>query len=156
MLRSALHRAARVTGARCYHSPPLRDVRFLLYDVHDIEKHYGTLEHLSPCDRETIDMVIEATASLCTNELAPLNEVADQEGCTRVDAHQVTTPSGFKAAYYLFAQSGWQGLSFPERYGGQGLPLSLALVQSEMTATANWTWNMFPGLSKGCINTLVT
>jgi alkylation response protein AidB-like acyl-CoA dehydrogenase len=50
---------------------------------------------------------------------------------------------------------GWQGLSFPAEYGGQGLPLSLAILKSEMMATANWTWGMYPGLSKGCINTLL-
>jgi hypothetical protein len=27
---------------------------------------------------------------------------------------------------------------------------------SEIIATANWTWGMFPGLSKGCINTLLS
>jgi hypothetical protein len=35
------------------------------------------------------------------------------------------------------------------------LPLSVAILKSEMMATANWTWGMYPGLSKGCINTLL-
>ena len=51
--------------------------------------------------------------------------------------------------------TGLQGLSFPAEYGGQGLPLSVAILKSEMMATANWTWGMYPGLSKGCINTLL-
>jgi len=33
--------------------------------------------------------------------------------------------------------------------------MSLALMKSEMMATANWTWSMFPGLSKGAINTIM-
>ena len=130
-------------------------MRFLLYDVHDITSHYASLQSGQLCDRETLDLVVEASAALCTDELAPLNAAADREGCTLIDAHHVRTPAGFKAAYDLYRQSGWQGLSFPEQYGGQGLPLSLALVQSEMMAAANWTFLMFPGLSKGAINTLL-
>ena len=72
-----------------------------------------------------------------------------------MDEHTVTTPTGFKEAYSLYTESGWQGLSYPEELGGQGLPSSLALVQSEMIAAANWTFLMFPGLSKGCINTVI-
>lgn len=35
------------------------------------------------------------------------------------------------------------------------MPVSLSLFQSEMTGTANWTWTMYPGLSKGAINTIL-
>jgi len=113
------------------------------------------MRNTNPVDRETIDMVVDATTSLCENELAPLWAAGDREGCTWVDGTTVKTPSGFKEAYELFRDSGWQGLSFPEEYGGQGLPMSMALIQSEMTATANWTFTMFPGLSKGAINTII-
>eukprot|EP00966_Prymnesium_polylepis_P017601 405296-Prymnesium_polylepis.2 len=102
-----------------------------------------------------MDMVIDASASLCENELAPLNMGADREGCTWVDPVTIKTPAGFKEAYNLYTESGWQGLSYSEAWGGQGLPQSLALVQSEMIAAANWTFLMFPGLSKGAINTII-
>ncbi len=35
------------------------------------------------------------------------------------------------------------------------MPSSLGIFQADMTATANWTWTMYPGLSKGAINTLI-
>jgi len=129
-------------------------MRFLIYDVHKFEDHYEALRN-SECDKETVDMVIEATTQLCEQELAPLWANGDREGCTWVDGTTVTTPTGFKEAYDLFRNSGWQGLAFPEEFGGQGLPMSMALIQSEMTATANWTFTMFPGLSKGAINTII-
>ena len=100
-------------------------------------------------------MVIESTQTLCEKELAPLLSVADSEGCTWVDKHHVKTPPGFKAAYELWAESGWQGLMFPPQYGGQGMPASVGMIQGEMCATANYTWTMFPGLSKGAINTIL-
>ena len=52
---------------------------------------------------------------------------------------------GFKEAYDLYRESGWQGLCYPENLVGQGLPMSLALIQSEILAAANWTFLMFPG-----------
>lgn len=36
------------------------------------------------------------------------------------------------------------------------MPYSLALMSTEMAATANWTWTMYPGLSKGAINTIMS
>uniref|UniRef100_A0A7S2CNK4 Acyl-CoA dehydrogenase n=2 Tax=Octactis speculum TaxID=3111310 RepID=A0A7S2CNK4_9STRA len=99
-------------------------------------------------------MVLEATAQMCENDLAPLNETADQVGCQWIDEVTIKTPPGFKECYDMYTESEWQGLSFPPEFGGQGLPMSLALMHSEMIAAANWTWLMFPGLSKGAINTI--
>ena len=67
----------------------------------------------------------------------------------------MTTPKGFKDAYNQFVEGGWQGISYPEEYGGMNLPMSLNLVKSEMIGTANWPWAMYPGLTTGCINTLM-
>ena len=152
-----LQRAANPLGRaakRAYHAP-VREMRFVLHEVHEFEKHYESLGSETPCDRDTIDMVIDATQQLAENELAPINSNADSEGCTWVDGTTTTTPSGFKEAYKLYVENGWQGLSYPEKYGGQGLPMSLAMVQADFIAAANWTFLMFPGLSKGAINTLL-
>ena len=46
-------------------------------------------------------------------------------------------------------------MSFPVEYGGQGLPMSLNLFKSEMMGAANWSFTMYPGLSIGCINTIL-
>ena len=159
MLRPLLRRVATpltcvARGVRGYHAP-VREMAFLLNDVHDFPAHYERLAHGERCDRETMEMVIDASQQLCENELAPLLGVADSVGCKHVDAHTVETPPGFKEAYRLYAESAWQSLSFPPEYGGQGLPMSLALIQSEMMAAANYTFLMFPGLSKGAINTIL-
>jgi len=133
---------------------PLRDVRFLMNEMYDFQAHFATLSNGALADADTVDMILEGTADLCENVLAPLYLSGDQEGC-HFDNGNVTTPKGYKEAYDQFVQGGWQGLSYPEEFGGQGLPMSLNLIKSEMMGTANWSFTMYPGLSTGCMNTII-
>lgn len=133
---------------------PLRDMRFLLNEVFDYPAHYAGLSNGKDADKETVDAILEECAKLCEDVLAPLNLPGDEEGC-RFDNGEVRTPRGFKQAYEMYVAGGWQGLSHPAEYGGQGLPMSLGLIKSEMTGTANWSFTMYPGLSLGCMNTIM-
>ena len=142
---------------RTNYTAPMNEVRFLLNDVWDVPSHYEKMENTGGAyaDKDMTDAVLTEMAKFCENELSPLNECADKEGCTWVDEHTVTTPTGFKEAYAKYVEGGWQGLNYSEEYGGQGLPYSMSLFATEMAATANWTWTMYPGLSKGAINTII-
>ena len=133
---------------------PLRDIRFLMNEVFDYPAHYQTLSTGENADADTINMIIDGAADFCENVLSPLNQSGDEEGCHFKDG-EVTTPKGFKEAYDQFVQGGWQGLSYPEEFGGQGLPMSLNLIKAEMMGTANWSFTMYPGLSMGCMNTIM-
>ena len=133
---------------------PLRDMRFLMNEVLDYPAHYASLPNGKDADPEMVDAILEGAAQLCEDVLAPLNHSGDIEGC-HFENGAVTTPKGFKEAYQQFVEGGWQGLSFPTEFGGQGLPMSLNLFKSEMMGTANWSFAMYPGLSVGCINTLM-
>ena len=133
---------------------PLRDVRFLINEVLDYPAHYKTLSNGDLADADTIDMILDGAADYCENVLSPLYQSGDSEGCHWEDT-VVTTPKGYKEAYDQFVQGGWQGLSYPQEYGGQGLPMSLNLIKSEMMGTANWAFTMYPGLSTGCMNTIL-
>lgn len=133
---------------------PLRDMRFLINDVLDYPAHYAKLSNGAEATPEMVDAILEGAATLCEEVLSPLNATGDQEGCQLKDGI-VTTPKGFKEAYAEFVAGGWQGLSFPVEYGGQGLPMSLNLFKSEMMGAANWAFTMYPGLSIGCINTVL-
>jgi alkylation response protein AidB-like acyl-CoA dehydrogenase len=133
---------------------PLRDMRFLMNEVLDYPAHYASLPNGKDADPEMVDAILDGAAQLCEDVLAPLNHSGDIEGC-HFENGAVTTPKGFKEAYQQFVEGGWQGLSFPTEFGGQGLPMSLNLFKSEMMGTANWSFAMYPGLSVGCINTLM-
>ncbi|MCP4296593.1 MAG: acyl-CoA dehydrogenase [Proteobacteria bacterium] len=131
-----------------------KDIKFLLYEVFDYESHYKTLPGAEDLDQELISDIIDGIAEFAEKILSPLNQVGDEEGCRLVEG-KVITPTGFKEAYHEFITGGWPSLAHSEKYGGQGLPHSLGLLSQEMTATANWSWNMYPGLSHGAIATLV-
>jgi hypothetical protein len=131
---------------------PVKDIKFLMNDVYNFQKHYQTIPGGDEATEEMVDMILEAAASFSEDVIAPLYQSGD-EGC-RFDNGKVYTPKGFKEAYDQYVEGGWQSMATPVEYGGQGLPISLALAKSEMIGTANWSWGMYPGLSLGAMNTI--
>lgn len=127
---------------------PLREYRFLLKNVLDIER-YSNLPGFAEAPLDLIEQVLEEGAKFCEGVLAPLNKVGDEHGCVRNDDGSVTTPPGFKDAYKQFVEGGWPALSSDPTYGGQGMPHVVALAWNEMVASANMAFGMYPGLSHG-------
>ena len=85
--------------------------------------------------------------------LAPLNDSGDREGA-RLENGVVRTPAGFCDAYNTFVAGGWGGLSCPEDYGGQGLPLAVSAAVSEMWSAANLGFALCPMLTVGAVEAL--
>ena len=133
---------------------PLRDIRFLTNEVFNYPEHYKTLKSGENADPETVDMMLDSFADYCSNVLMPLYQSGDAEGC-HFDKGVVTTPKGFKEAYAMFVEAGYQAIPFPEEFGGLNMPMSVNLIKSEMMGTANWAFAMYPGLSVGCMNTIM-
>ncbi|MBO6198108.1 MAG: acyl-CoA dehydrogenase family protein, partial [Psychrobacter sp.] len=132
---------------------PLRDIQFVMHELLDSESHYKTLPAFQEADRELMDSLFEMAASFAENELSPLNQSGDAEGC-HFDNGTVTTPKGFKEAYKAYCELGFPALSAEEAFGGQNMPFSLSTVINEMVGTANWSFSMYPGLSHGAIQTI--
>jgi len=129
---------------------PLRDIGFVLNELIGLER-YANLEGFSEASRDLVAAILEEGAKLCENELAPLNPVGDEEGCTRHSDGSVTTPSGFREAYRKYVEGGWQGLTAPAEHGGQGLPAVLGFAFEEMMISANLAFAMYPGLTNGAV-----
>jgi len=132
---------------------PLRDMRFSLHEVFQYTRHTTDIGGFEEITDDLVDAVLEEAARFVEQELAPLNQIGDQQGCKWNDG-VVTTPEGFSDAYAKFVEGGWPGLSADPDYGGQGLPPSMATLVSEMAGTANWAWAMYPGLSHGAHATI--
>jgi 3-(methylsulfanyl)propanoyl-CoA dehydrogenase len=131
---------------------PLRDMRFVLHDYLDLAGEAGKLG-FAETSADLIDAVLEEGAKLAEEVLQPINLPGDREGC-RLENGVVSTPKGFKEAYKTYAEGGWGGLSADPKYGGQGLPRTLAMAISEMSSSANMAFAMYPGLSRGASSAL--
>ncbi|ADZ92129.1 acyl-CoA dehydrogenase C-terminal domain-containing protein [Marinomonas mediterranea] len=132
---------------------PLRDIKFVTEEVLDINNHYANLAGAEEATPDMVAAILEEGAKFAERVLSPLNRIGDEQGCTFKDG-EVTTPEGFKEAYQQYVEGGWPSLSHEESVGGQGLPESLGMMVTEMIATSNWSWSMYPGLSHGAMNTL--
>lgn len=105
--------------------------------------------------KELMDSLLEESSKIATQQLFPLYETSDDDGCKLVNG-SVTTPKGFQEAYKAYVEGGWAGINEPAAYGGQELPLSAGFTTREIAATANWSFSMYPGLSIGACRTLAT
>jgi acyl-CoA dehydrogenase len=133
---------------------PVADNLFLLNDVFHIER-YADVPGFADLSPDIVEATLTEAAKLCDGVLAPLNRVGDNEGCARHEDGSVTTPKGFKEAFRQFRDGGWNGLKFPEEYGGQGLPGALNSVLSEFLAGSNLAFWMYAGLTQGAIADLL-
>ena len=132
---------------------PLDDMKFVLDEVIDYSR-LTALPGYGDFDGETAMAVLEGAAQFCEGVLQPINQSGDAEGC-RIENGQVTTPSGFKAAYEQYVQAGWPALTADSEFGGQGFPQTLRFAVEEMICASNLSFGMFPGLSHGAYHALL-
>ncbi|QDW67379.1 acyl-CoA dehydrogenase C-terminal domain-containing protein [Luteimonas granuli] len=136
------------------YTAPLDDIRFVLDDVLDAPSQFARLG-FGDASPEVVDAVLEEAARFTSGVLAPLNSVGDQQGCRHdPTTGDVSTPTGFKAAYAQYVEAGWPGLTAAPEYGGQGLPHAVGTAVSEMINGANLAWGNFPLLSHGAVEAL--
>ena len=99
---------------------PLRDMKFVMHELLNTEAHYQSIEAFSHIEADIVDSYLETAASFAENELSPLNQSGDAEGC-HFDNGVVTTPKGFKEAYKQYCELGFTSLTAEEEFGGQAM-----------------------------------
>lgn len=132
---------------------PLRDMRFVLNEVLDAGR-LSDLPGLATATPDIVDAVLEEAGKLAAGAIGPLNKAGDQTGSRLVDG-AVVTPDGFKEAYRQFVDGGWNGLSFAEEIGGQGLPFTVGLAVNEMITSSNLAFSLCPLLTTGAVEALM-
>lgn len=129
------------------YAAPVADLKFLLQEVFEMEALWQTLG-LQDADTETAEAIVEESARVCQEVLAPLNREADEVGCTLRDG-AVTTPQGFADAYRIYTAGGWCGLGGNPAYGGMGMPKSLVACTEEILQGAGLAFGLAPMLTVG-------
>ena len=132
---------------------PVDELRFTLEEVAAVDVLKATGAFPDFTDDITL-AILEEAAKMANDVLAPLNKIGDNEHCRLADG-VVTTPTGFRQAYAKFVEGGWQGLQFPTRVGGMGLPRALGVATLEMVQSANMAFGLGPMLTYGAIEVLL-
>jgi 3-(methylthio)propanoyl-CoA dehydrogenase len=132
---------------------PLKDITFLLKHVIGIEQ-IGKLPGCEEVSEDLVTSIMEEVGKLATNVLSPINRSGDKEGA-KWNNGVVTTPAGFKDAYWQYANGGWSALPGPVEFGGQGLPHTVAIPVSEVIGSANMAFKLCPLLTNGAVDAMM-
>ena len=133
---------------------PVKDMLFVLKELSAIDE-VAKLPGFEEAGFDTAQAVIEESAKLCGEVLAPLNVEGDKNPSSWKDGHVTATP-GFADAFRQFAAGGWQGVQHPVEYEGQGLPKLIATACIEMLNASNLSFALCPLLTDGAIEALLT
>ncbi len=136
------------------YTAPIKDMLFVMKELANLEQ-IATLPGFEDANLDTAQAVLEESAKLCGEVLAPLNVEGDRNPSSWKDGVVTATP-GFGDAFRQFAEGGWQGVQHPVDYDGQGLPKLIATPCVEMLNASNLSFALCPLLTDGAIEALLT
>ncbi|CAM5763668.1 acyl-CoA dehydrogenase [Labrys miyagiensis] len=131
---------------------PVADIAFCLRHVANLDgmQAEGIYPEATP---DLVDAVLEEAGRFATERIAPLNREGDLAG-VRLEQQGVVTAPGWREAYADWSAAGWNGLSGPTDFGGQGLPLLLNAACIEMWNSASMAFGIGPVLTIGAVEAL--
>ncbi len=132
---------------------PLDEIRFALRELSGLEAITALPGAESLADAGLTDAILEQAAHFAMEVLDPLNSVGDRIGARWSDQGVVTAP-GFTSAYRQYVEAGWNNMSLPGEYGGQGLPNLLCAAVQEIFTAANKAFCYCPELTTFAVKAL--
>ncbi len=134
-------------------STPVRDMRFALDQMAGFPAlmRSGAYPDLSG---DMVDAILSEAAKYCDAVVAPLNWGSDRTP-SRLENGVVRTSPGFKEAYRQYVEGGWNSLAFPEEWGGQGLPSTLANTLVDALNGASMSFAIGTTLTTGAVKAIL-
>ena len=131
---------------------PVDEIAFTLKHVAGLkaELDAGRFGDLS---EDLVDAILSEAGRFAGEEIAPLYKIGDETGAVLKDA-AVTTPPGWKELYRRWIDGGWNALSGPEEFGGQGLPTMLGVAALEMWNSGSMAFALGPTLTMGAVDAI--
>ncbi|OWP49736.1 acyl-CoA dehydrogenase [Pseudomonas nitroreducens] len=131
---------------------PLRDMQFVLRELQLLDRLHQVPSQ-QEMSAELTDAILNEAARFAQGALAPLNIIGDRQGA-RWQGGDVRTAEGWRDAYARFAENGWNALSCPPEFGGQGAPRLVSALVEEMWNAANVAFGLCPMLTRGAIEAI--
>ena len=134
------------------YTPPIAEIAHMLRHVagFDAALETGKFGDLSA---DLVDAVLEEAGKLAGGEIEPMAVAAEKTGAVFKDG-KVTMPAGWRAAYQSFCDGGWNGVSGPEEFGGQGLPQAVWMATLELWNSCSVAFGLCPTLTTGAIEAI--
>jgi len=126
---------------------PVDEILFTLKHVSGLGATLGE-GRFNDMGEDLAEAILAEAGRFASDEVAPLADIGDQQGARLADA-RVTTPDGW-------ADGGWNGLTAPEEFGGQGLPHQLLVATLEMWNGGAMGFAIGPTLTIGAIEAIAT
>jgi hypothetical protein len=132
---------------------PIAEVAFTLERIAGLDAAIaaGALGDLTS---ETVIAILDEAGRFAANDLVAIDAPGDRAGVRFADGKVAAAP-GFKDAYHRWRAAGWNGMSAPEKFGGQGLPIALHVAVQEFWNAGCASFATGPMLTGGAIDTLV-
>ncbi len=134
------------------YTPPTAEQVFALKVSAGIDE-LAAHDRFAAASPDMVEAIVDGVGQFAAGEWAPLSRIGDTEGARLVDG-RVRLPDGYAAAYRAYVAQGWNAISGPEPFGGQGLPFSLAVCVLENLGAANMGFSLLPMLTVGAIEAI--
>ncbi len=127
----------------------LKNLKFLLYDVHNVAQFTENYDYYKMHDLESFDFMLEAALQIAEKELYPFYQDMDRNHVPEVVDGKTNTHPQIAKFLKAYTESGWMSSHVPEKYGGMQLPGLVNLCAEMIFYAANNGACLFPGLTSG-------
>jgi len=125
-----------------------RDVDFVLYEQLGVDQ-FSQYDKYAEFNKKTIDLIINEARNLAIKELLPTQKVGDEKGVELQKDGSVKVPEEFHRAYSLLREGEWTAPTEDPEWGGQGMPRSVGIAAADYLVGANYSLQMYVGLTEG-------
>ena len=125
----------------------LKNLKFLLYDVLDVEKltsHPYYQDH----NREAFDMMLDSALQIGDTYMRPINEEMDRKE-PQLENGKIKVHANMKPLMKTFGEGGWISTTFPYEANGMQLPITVNSATGFIFNAANYSASVFPFLGSG-------
>jgi alkylation response protein AidB-like acyl-CoA dehydrogenase len=129
-----------------------RDVKFVLFELLELEKFVKSYPKYADFDREAFESTLDLAEKVAVEKVYPTFKESDKEGCKYfANTREVKIPKCYHSALNAYYEAGFYGMIEDPDHGGMGMPRCMVTAVGEIIGSGNSNITMYPGLSLGAM-----